>query len=138
MIRTCNLLIRSQMLYPIELRVRLEKGDTVALCCRMSRRGGGYRRQEKGYRIGETEARPGEPWFSCPIDLLSPVFRFLYSSRLVTRVVLAQRFAVGLKHANDFAQSSPQRTCVAVAEVFGQDQIIVALLGRTLRDVQKA
>jgi hypothetical protein len=30
MIRTCNLLIRSQMLYPIELRVRLEGGKGSA------------------------------------------------------------------------------------------------------------
>ena len=39
MIRTCNLLIRSQMLYPIELRVRLERG--------------------KGY-FGEKESQEGE------------------------------------------------------------------------------
>jgi hypothetical protein len=80
-IRTHSLLIRSQMLYPIELRVRL-KGGKGSVMRENVKVGRGYGRQNTEY--GRRQSRPGAlallsygPPVSC---ILYSVSRLLYLS----------------------------------------------------------
>jgi hypothetical protein len=113
------------MLYPIELRVRWKggKGSAVGRKVKVGRgiQETEYRRRNTGDGIQETGIQEINRTGGQSSPGRSSISRSLYPSQLGTGVVFAQCFGVSLKHANDFAQGFPQRTCVAVAEVLCQD-----------------